>query len=485
MNHIDTILFEKNEIPLHGKNLIITGNNGSGKTYFLNKVRNHLAHNKVGLGINLEKENTDELIKLLEYTLEKFQQPLKLSENSIYLIDQIICRKKAADLSSIYKLKSILKNSYNIFLIEKEYFFKDNPTLNQQNYIIKTIEDPSLEQYFHYYSPEFLENLINKIFYHINKIIKNDRVFSLIPTNDRKIDFNFFDSSRVPSREGLSMKVFQSYEHLTKNPELTDPPNLLEAYLVSIKKDINNILGNRSKEKGHTIWMVNEVQKWFLKVENDLKHIFENDSIELSFSKDGNEVLINIRNRNINYSFEQLSSGFKAIFYIYSSLLMNAEQEKISPEELSGVTIIDEIDVHLHISLQKKILPFLIKSFPKIQFIVSTHSPFVITSTDNDTVVYDISSGEFYEEDLSRYSYESVIKGLFHVNPISAETKELIQILKKLLNEKPTNFLAIKSIIKELIPLEENNKLDKKLRNLYLQAVNLLLDHDQLEDLDV
>lgn len=102
---------------------------------------------------------------------------------------------------------------------------------------------------------------------------------------------------------------------------------------------------------------------------------------------------------------------------------------------------------------KEKVLPFLIKAFPKIQFIVSTHSPFVITSTDNDTIVYDISNGEFFEDDLSRYSYESVIKGLFHVNPISAETKELIQILKKLLNETPTNFVAIKSIIKKLIPL--------------------------------
>ena len=195
MNHIDTILFEKHEIPLLGRNLILTGNNGSGKTYFLNKVRNHLANDKVGLGINLEKENTNKLIELLEYTLEKFQQPLKLSENSIYLIDQIIHRKKASDLSSIYKLNNILKNSYNDFLIEKEYFFKDNPILNQQDYIIKTIEDPNLEQYFHYYSPEFSENLVNKIFDHINKIIQNDTKFALIPIHDRKIVFNFFDSA--------------------------------------------------------------------------------------------------------------------------------------------------------------------------------------------------------------------------------------------------------------------------------------------------
>lgn len=474
MNHIDTILFEKNEIPLRGRNLILTGNNGSGKTYFLNKVRNHLAHNKVGLGINLEKENTNKLIELLEYTLEKFQQALKFSENNIYLIEQIIHRKKASDLSSIYKLKNILESSYKKFLIEKEYFFKYNQTLKPQEFIIKTIEDPNLEQYFHYYSPEFLENTVNKIIDHINKIIQMDKKFALIPTQDRKIAFNFFDSSRVPSLEKLSIKVFQSYEHLTKNPEITDPPNLLEAYLISIKKDINNIISNRSEEKGHTISMVNEIQKWFLKVENDLKYIFENDSIELSFSKDGNEILINLRNRKINYSFEQLSSGFKAIFYIYSYLLMRAEREKISPEELSGITIIDEIDVHLHISLQKKILPFLIKSFPKMQFIVSTHSPFVITSTNNDTVVYDISSGEFFEEDLSLYSHESIIKELFHVKDDNENLNQLSdQLLQFINSENSTQDLnAIQSLLDKIN--KDFEKLSVDLQLQYMVAKNKL-----------
>jgi predicted ATP-binding protein involved in virulence len=233
------------------------------------------------------------------------------------------------------------------------------------------------------------------------------------------------------------------------------------------------------------IFDTNEIERWFLKIENDLQTILENPTIELSFTQNGDQVLIIQKDKNISFPFDSLSSGFKAIFNIYANLLVRAQFQNIPPEDLSGITIIDEIDVHLHISLQKKVLPFLIKAFPKIQFIVSTHSPFVITSTDNDTIVYDISNGEFFEDDLSRYSYESVIKGLFHVNPISAETKELIQILKKLLNETPTNFVAIKSIIKKLIPLEENDKLDKKLRNLYLQAVNLLLDNDQLEDLDV
>lgn len=158
---------------------------------------------------------------------------------------------------------------------------------------------------------------------------------------------------------------------------------------------------------------------------------------------------------------------------------------QIDPEDLLGIVIIDEIDVHLHISLQKKVLPFLIKAFPRVQFIVSTHSPFVITSTNNDTVVYDISSGEFFEEDLSRYSYESVIKGLFHVNPMSFEIKKSVETLKKLLDENPINYDSIRSNIKDLISLDKNGQLDKKVKNLYLQAINLLADHNQLEGLDV
>ena len=123
--------------------------------------------------------------------------------------------------------------------------------------------------------------------------------------------------------------------------------------------------------------------------------------------------------------------------------------------------------------------------FPEIQFIVSTHSPFVITSTNNDTVVYDLSTGEFFEEDLSQYSYESVIKGLFHVNPISADTMDSIKTLKDLLNENPRNYENIRSIIKNLSELEKNKLLDKKLKNLYLQGINLLADNNQLEGLDV
>lgn len=177
------------------------------------------------------------------------------------------------------------------------------------------------------------------------------------------------------------------------------------------------------------VFDTNEIERWFLKIEKDLQTILENPTIELSFTKKGDQVLILQKDKNISFSFDSLSSGFKAIFNIYANLLVRAQFQEVAPEELVGIAIIDEIDVHLHISLQKKVLPFLTKAFPKVQFIVSTHSPFVITSTDNDTVVYDISNGELFEEDLSLYSHESIIKELFHVEPTSKESLNLSKLI--------------------------------------------------------
>ena len=54
-----------------------------------------------------------------------------------------------------------------------------------------------------------------------------------------------------------------------------------------------------------------------------------------------------------------------------------------------GVVLIDEIELHLHPSWQRKILPALIKTFPNIQFITATHSPQVLSSVEKaDSIIY-------------------------------------------------------------------------------------------------
>lgn len=82
-----------------------------------------------------------------------------------------------------------------------------------------------------------------------------------------------------------------------------------------------------------------------------------------------------------------------------------------------GTVIIDEIDEHLHPALQVRILKALQDTFPKIQFIVSTHAPMVMSSVEprkdengNDiNVVYKLkySDGKYTHEELNIYGMDA------------------------------------------------------------------------------
>ena len=167
-----------------------------------------------------------------------------------------------------------------------------------------------------------------------------------------------------------------------------------------------------------------------------------------------------------------MSSGYSAIFNIYAALLVRVRYLDITPDQLKGVALIDEIDAHLHLSLQRKILPFLVKSFPNVQFIVTTHSPFVITSIE-DVIIYDISKREQIEN-LSSYSYEAVAEGLLGVDPASdvlqAKIKELASIIE---NQKVT--AKLKDLSNDLNAVYD--KLDEESKYFVNQAK--LLIHKQ------
>ena len=56
-------------------------------------------------------------------------------------------------------------------------------------------------------------------------------------------------------------------------------------------------------------------------------------------------------------------------------------------EDLSGIVLIDEVDLHLHASLQRTIVPRLREVLPNVQFVVTSHSPLIISSFDRNELV--------------------------------------------------------------------------------------------------
>lgn len=105
-----------------------------------------------------------------------------------------------------------------------------------------------------------------------------------------------------------------------------------------------------------------------------------------------------------------ISSGEAAMLCLFGELLHQAD--KIGKLlDVSGIVLIDEVDKHLHIKLQKEILPKLFNLFPNIQFIVSSHSPFFnmgladdalertqIIDLDNSGVVCEPTNNDLYKE---------------------------------------------------------------------------------------
>lgn len=87
----------------------------------------------------------------------------------------------------------------------------------------------------------------------------------------------------------------------------------------------------------------------------------------------------------------ELSTGYRALLAMimelaYRTVILNPDISE-NLEDLSGVVLIDEVDAHLHPKWQWSILDALHTVFPKVQFIIGTHSPIVISSAKNARII--------------------------------------------------------------------------------------------------
>jgi len=78
-------------------------------------------------------------------------------------------------------------------------------------------------------------------------------------------------------------------------------------------------------------------------------------------------------------SLDHLSAGQAILFNLFASIIRYADKGGQSiPQQIKGLVLIDEADTHLHIDLQYNVFPKLIRLFPNIQFIFTSHSPLLL-----------------------------------------------------------------------------------------------------------
>jgi AAA ATPase len=387
------------DIDLNGKNLILVGANGVGKTSILNSIYK-------SINIELEKDNSQ--IDNFKRSLNYYKDNMKnFPEGSNEYIDNL--------------------NSINYYEEKLKWF---NPPL--------TLSIPNII--------DFIRNFNTK------KAINSN--------------FSAYRTSRIQATSSST-----SLEEEKKNSlELEYVGSTLEQHLVNIRVTKSLLM---TEVKDHL--KANKFSQWFDNFERQLKYLFEDNDTKLEF--DVSSMKFYIIQKNKKFTFQNLSSGYQAIFDIYADLLMRTELFDITPDELTGVVLIDEIDAHLHISLQKIILPFFINSFPKIQFIVSTHSPFVISSSSN-TVIYDLTTQELITNNVTYYSNDAIVKGLFHVNTThSIELQDIINGLKEVIDSDTNESNKLREYIKKLEPFKEN--LTNSAKVILLLAENKALDIEE------
>lgn len=117
-------------------------------------------------------------------------------------------------------------------------------------------------------------------------------------------------------------------------------------------------------------------------------------------------------NQSIYPSIFNLSSGESSVLALFMEILRQGDKiNQMASSNVNGIVLIDEVDKHLHIKLQKEVLPKLFNLFPNIQFIVSSHSPFMniglaeiaqertqIIDLDNQGIVCEPKNNEMYTE---------------------------------------------------------------------------------------
>lgn len=204
------------------------------------------------------------------------------------------------------------------------------------------------------------------------------------------------------------------------------PRNEFVKYILDLK--MTEALARMS---GKTV-RAESIKKWFMNFENLLRQILGDNSVKLDFDEETFAFSIHQDGR-IPFSFLELSDGYAAILDIVVDLMVRMEKhtEGRPDFDLPGIVLIDEIETHLHLELQRYVMAFLTNLFPNIQFIISTHSPFVLSSVQNATV-FDLENKTIVNNGLTDLPYDGIVRGYFKVDDLSNELRSKYERYKEL-----------------------------------------------------
>jgi len=254
-------------------------------------------------------------------------------------------------------------------------------------------------------------------------------------------------------------------QHLKKIRDIIDSDQnkiIFPRYELITTNDRSHLIKASKKQDDLRVWIIESANlssvfqrsknsrerqlKTLLKCLNDIDPSYDKDFLEVD--ENGNIfLLIDKKEKELS----ELSTGFASIFKIITRIISKYGQESnnIEIQNVEGIFLIDEIESHLHLEWQVKIIPTLKKLFPNTTFFIATHSPLVLSQLedgeayelrrDADDVVrtYKIKNpGNTAMIDLLKQAFHIDLNRLALDRPVSDAQKEAKKKLLKYLRER-------------------------------------------------
>lgn len=231
-----------------------------------------------------------------------------------------------------------------------------------------------------------------------------------------------------------------------------------------------------------------QIANWFMDVVLD-RYIYPSDKSCLILQYQINDIISNILHSKVNCntrlgfgprlvgatriaimkrdvdeqvypSIFNMSSGELSLLCLFGELAKQSDKIQRLCIEVTGIVLVDEIDKHLHVRLQKEVLPRLISMFPKLQFIVTSHSPFLgLGLADSNNLsyqIFDLNNGGLpcppQDNELYREVYNTmIVENNRYYNQYKALRSEVQKNSKPLIiTEGKTDWKHLKAAMKAL-----------------------------------
>ncbi|NEP87106.1 MAG: ATP-binding protein [Okeania sp. SIO2C2] len=349
------------------KPLILVGKNGTGKTIFLAYILDALAElakkkfPDIAIGQQL---GHSPFLKVTSRGDIRF-----LSGNSLILLEFSDAENKFCYVEKIGKIDP---NKY-IKKLKNRFKLANSIPINESFHKGVTGDEKQIETFFQTGAVCFFPSSRHERPHWLNYRAVEDRpLFS----NDEKISGEL----RKPLIVERSAKNNQQWLMDVLVDSLVDI-DFNSIYLVDGKYDFN--VNSDIQQKMFLNAGRENVEKLLCEVLED-----EKARLVLNYRNCSYRIGISLGNEVIIPSLNHLSAGQALLFNLFATIIRYADmadiKKSISLSEIKGIILIDEIDAHLHTDLQYKVLPQLVKLFPKVQFIVTSHSPLFLLGMERE-----------------------------------------------------------------------------------------------------